>query len=84
MSDRYVERDVVDPNGIVQVKKDYWWWCVEGDPKRALFFCPNGRGVGSPQCNYDENLARLVGQKLGHDKRAQLIQIPMAFSPWEG
>ncbi len=79
----YVERNVVEPKGIVQVHKDYWWWCVEGDPKRALFATWKASDIGSPQCNANEELARVVGTKLGHDQRAKLIQIPMAFVPWE-
>jgi hypothetical protein len=79
----YKERNVVDPKGIVQVMKNYWWWCVVGDPTRALFYAPRKSGIGSPQCNPIEAVAQRVGENLGHDKRAQLIQIPLAFSPWE-
>ena len=77
----YVERNVLDTNGIVQVFRDYWWWCVDGDPKRALFFC------GSPQCNFKQELAEAVGGRLGHNERAKLVRIPLALValvPWEG
>lgn len=79
----YRERNVVDPKGIVQVMKDYWWWCVDGDPTRALFYAPRRSEIGSPQCNQVEAVSRRVGENLGHDKRAQLVHIPVAFSPWE-
>lgn len=79
----YIERNVIDPKGIVQVYRDYWWWCVDGDAKRALFYSPRKKGVGSAQCNHSQAVAAHVGNNLGHDMRAQLIQIPLAFSPWE-
>lgn len=80
----YIERNVVDPEGIVQVYKDRWWWCVEGDPKRALFYRRHKRDVGSPQCNGSQALAESVGANLKHAERAQLIHIPLAFVPWVG
>lgn len=80
---RYITHNVLDPTGIVQVYKDYWWWCVDGDPKKALFYRPGRRGFGSPQCNSNKTISERVGKNLGHDKRAQLIQIPVALSPWE-
>jgi hypothetical protein len=83
MTDQYVERNVLDTNGIVQVFRDYWWWCIEGDPKRALFFCML-RGIGSPQCNLKREIAEAIGERLGHNKCAKLVQIPLALVPWEG
>lgn len=79
----YKERDVVEPKGIVQVMRDHWWWCMDGDPKRALFYAPRMRDVGSPQCNSIEAVAKRIGENLGHDKAAVLIHIPLAFAPWE-
>lgn len=79
----YKERNVVEPSGIVQVYRDYWWWCVEGDPTRALFYAPHKKETGSPQCSISEAVVRSVGGTLGHDKRAQLVKIPLAFAPWE-
>lgn len=72
--------DAINPKGIVQVYRDYWWWCVDGDPTKALVY--NARGLFAPQCNRDEACARAVGTKLGHDTRAQLVQIPLAFVRW--
>lgn len=84
MSDAdYKERNVIDPKGIVQVMKGFWWWCIDGDPTKALFYAPKRKEIGSPQCNSVEAVARTVGARLGHDQRAQLVQIPVAFSPWE-
>ncbi len=79
---KYIEFDVVNPDGIVQVYRDYYWWCIDGDPRRALFF-GNSIKEGRPQCNYNEDLAKYIGLKLGHDKIAKLIQIHLAFVPWE-
>lgn len=80
----YVERNVTNPSGIVQVYKDFWWWCMDGDPTRAVFYTAGRRGIGSPQCNSNRAVSERVGKNLGHDLRAQLIQIPLAFCPWEG
>ena len=83
MTDHYITRDVITPEGIVQVHRDFWWWCEGGDPTKALFYRPGKRGSGAPQCNLDPVLAKSVGERLGHDQRAELIQIPLAFVPWE-
>lgn len=80
---KFVERNVVDPSGIVQVYKNFWWWCIDGDPKRAIFYRLTPRSTGSPQCNSNESIARGVGEKLGYPEGAQLIHIPLAFVPWE-
>lgn len=79
----YVTHDVINPRGVVCVYRDSWWWCIDGDPSKALFYKVGRKGHGSPQCNMNKTVAELVGSNLGHDKRAQLIQIPMAFVPWE-
>lgn len=79
----YIYRDVTDPKGIVQVYRDYWWWCKNGDPKHAMFYRPRSRGYGSAQCNSSKACAEGVGVQLGYPDVAQLIQIPLAFVPWE-
>ena len=84
MENRYIERNVVEPKGIVQVFRDHYWWCVDGDPKRALFFSPNKRGDGSPQCNCVQAIAQSIGESLGHVNTAKLVFISLAFVPWEG
>lgn len=81
--EQYKEVNVIEPNGVVQVFKNYWWWCVEGDPTRALFYAPGKRDVGSPQCNFNHALALRIGESLAHEQRAKLIQIPLAFAPWD-
>lgn len=82
----FVERNVVDPSGIVQVYKNYWWWCVEGDPTRAIFFVRgrSSRDIGSAQCNHSQEIAQAVGEKMDYSTWAQLVQIPLAFVPWKG
>lgn len=80
----FKEVNVLEPAGEVQVYRNYWWWCVDGDPKRALFYARRKHEVGSPQCNFNKAVAEVVGKKLEQDSIAQLIQIPLAFVPWEG
>jgi hypothetical protein len=79
----YIYRDVTDPKGIVQVYRDYWWWCKDGDPKLAMFYRPWNRGYGSAQCNSNKVCAEVVGKSLGYESIASLVQIPLAFVPWE-
>ncbi len=82
-NDSYVAVNVVDPSDVVQVYKDFWWWCLDGDPTKAIFYKCNIRGgIGSPQCNSNKEIAETVGKRLKHNERAQLIQIPLAFVPW--
>lgn len=82
--DNCVTRDVTQPDGIVQVYRNFWWWCVDGDPRKALFYCPRGRrDVGSPQCNQSEAVAKRIGEDLHYVECAQMVQIPLAFVPWE-
>lgn len=79
----YTERNVVDPSGIVQVFCDYWWICAEGDPKRAMFYT-RGRGVGSPQCNANKAIMETLATPLrAYGAAVEIIQIPLAFVPWE-
>jgi hypothetical protein len=85
-NDKYVTRNVVDPKGVVQVYKNFWWWCEDGDPTKALFYVGLLRGrrdIGSPQCNANQEIAERVGVRLEHTLRAKLIQIPLAFVPWD-
>ncbi len=86
----YIERDVIHPSGIVQVYKDYWWWCVNGDPTRAIFYCykgkyPYARRMGAPQCNADKRICQMKNADncMNYPEGTQLIQIPLAFVPWE-
>lgn len=76
------EENVVDPKGIVQVYRDSWWWCIDGDPKRALFYGASRRHRGFAQCNTNPAIARTLGERNGYDKVAQMVQIPLAFVPW--
>jgi hypothetical protein len=81
--EKYVEYNAIDPTGIVQVYRNYYWWCVDGDPKRALLYKPHRSQIGAPQCNANETLARAVGERLQHDKYAMLVKLKLAFAPWE-
>jgi hypothetical protein len=80
----YVLRDVTDPRGVVRVLRDHWWWCVDGDPRKAVFYIGHGRfakpRVGSPQCNSNRSISERIPVPF---ETAVLCQIPMAFAPVE-
>lgn len=84
MKVKYATRNVLEPKGIVKTYRDFWWWCVDGDPKKAIVYKPSRYGE-YPQCNSSEKCARVVGEKLlsEYPEGAQLIHIPLAFMPWE-
>lgn len=79
----FVTFDVVNPQGIVQVYRNYWWWCVDGDPTKAIFYKTSSRSPGHAQCNSNKEIAQGVGDKQPYPVGAQLVQIPLAFVPWE-
>lgn len=83
----WIERNILpdEAKGIVQVYRNYWWWCAGGDPSKALFYQDRRSDIGSPQCNSNESCSRKLGVSLGHDKRGyQLVLVPFALVPWEG
>lgn len=81
--EHYVIRDVTDPRGTVRVLRDHWWWCVDGDPRKAIFYVgrPNSRRhVGSPQCNSNRAITERITTPF---ETASVCQIPIAFIPVE-
>ena len=81
-STKYLTVNVIDPEGVVAVYRDHWWWCVDGDPTKALFYRGHWR-IGTPQCNSNKKVSEMIGAKLGYHEFASLIQIPLAFVPYE-
>lgn len=56
----YVERDVTEPRNGLTVMANSWWLCVDGDPKRALFY------KGSfPQCNTNKYIVERLNKLEG-------------------
>lgn len=62
------------------------WWLVH--PERGLaFYSPvtrtgrRRRGLGSPQCNTDERVTRMVGAKSAPWPDPEVRQIPSAWVP---
>lgn len=81
LPDKYSTFDVTNPSGIVQVYRDYYWWCVGGDPTKALFYYFTKKSVGAPQCNYNRDCCEAVGERLGYSSFASVVKIPLAFVP---
>lgn len=74
--------DVTRLKGVVQVLDDRWFWCVNGDPKQAIFYTGSDkrRYPGSPQCNGSKAISERVVPPLDG---AELVFVKQAFVPWE-
>jgi hypothetical protein len=70
-------KDVTEPKEGLVVYKDAYWLCVDGDPKRALFF------GNSPQCNKDKRIQEWAMKQDQYANRGdlQIIHIETAFVP---
>ena len=80
--EQYIIRDVTNPRGVVRALRDHWWWCIDGEPSKAVFYIGRGRGlrVGSPQCNSNRAITERIPVPF---ERASIYQIPVAFVPVE-
>lgn len=78
---KYRTYDVTEPANGCEVFKDRYWFCVNGDPAKALMF-----GY-SPQCNKSESILEHRLKKLPHTlplktyPNIQIVFIPNAFVP---
>lgn len=70
-------KDVTEPKDGLVVYKDAHWLCVNGDPKRALFY------GNSPQCNRNVKVSEWTLKQDQYAKRGdlQIIYIETAFVP---
>lgn len=69
-------QDVVTPkNGVYKVYVNYYWWCEDGDPKKAIIF----KGF-APQCNSDRRI--LEGSNPPYTG-CEIVKIPVAYREWE-
>lgn len=75
---RFHTLDITEPKEGLVVMMDRWWLCVEGDPKRAMFF------DNSPQCNRIKKIAehnhRVIRYPEGFTN-IQTIFVEMAYVP---
>lgn len=70
----YITKDVETPrNGMFQVYVDYYWWCEDGDPKKAVFYHRY-----SAQCNANRKV--LENMKSPYDG-CKIVQIPVSYIP---
>lgn len=80
--EHYGTLDVLEPKGIVQVYDNRWWWCLDGDPRKAIFY--HGRDKrrypGSPQCNGNKSISERIPVPFDN---AALVFVPRAFVPWK-
>ena len=83
VNDHYIAvpiEDLVSPqhSGIYRLLKDHWW-IVRADG--ALFYRFGKRSFGSPQCNSDERLVRMLAARL--DFPVEICFLPFALVPME-
>lgn len=69
-------KDVTEPeSGLVCYTKS-WWTCVDGDPKKALFY------GDSPQCNKDKRICEhLLKGDLYKGMSVSIVFINVAYVP---
>ena len=72
--------DCTDPGpfGVVRVVDKHWWWCVDGDPKKALFKIGDPM---SPVANRHEDIAA-SWNFIDPKHSAQLVYIERAYCPF--
>src|ERR1700722_18716194 len=80
-AEHYRTLDVIEPKGIVQVYNERWWWCVDGNPEKAIFYTGSNKRnyPGSPQCNGNKTITERI---IPNVQDAQLVFVPRAFVPW--
>lgn len=74
---KFNTKDVTEPKEGLVVYKDAYWFCVDGDPKQALFF---GK---FPQCNKNKNVQDWMMKQDQYAKQGnlQIVLIETAFVP---
>lgn len=65
--------------GSVRVIRNHWWWLIDGDPSKAVFYVGTGwRTRWSPQCNTDRRIVDSLGVPF---EGAKVTFVPIAFAP---
>jgi hypothetical protein len=78
------EKDDEVATGVVQIFKNFWFMCADGDPKRALVY----KGFAL-QCNADERVMNHVYSQQTIDLFAKegieikIVRLPMAYRKWD-
>lgn len=75
---RFSEIDAATTEGksTVRIIRDAYWWCREGDHRRALVYKKY-----NPQCNHIRSIALSFKSIKRLFPDAELIKIPLAFCP---
>ena len=77
-----VETITTAKNGLYQVRVNAYWPTVERDGKDCvMFYGGNSHYKGTPQCNLYKEIAEAVTDKLYPE--AKIVQLPIAYVPWE-
>jgi len=69
----------------IQVFKNFYWLCVDGDPTKALFY----GNYYAPQCNQNKSILEhryakgTQAERIGNliEAEVKIVQIPLAYSP---
>lgn len=71
--------DVTEPHGTVRAIRNHWWWLIDGDARKAVFYVGKGwRTAWSPQCNTDRRIVDGLGVPF---ENAKVTRLPLAFAP---
>jgi hypothetical protein len=92
IDNNYFEFNVLEPYSCSNFFQVYWnryWWCVDGDPRRAVFYYGGENDkiiqplIMYPQCHISEKTARhlLKNSALQNKEDISIVLIPMAFVP---
>jgi hypothetical protein len=74
--EHYAIRDVTNPRGFVRVIRDHWWWCLDGDPTRAVIYVGKKKTFHSPQCNSHRSIVERIAVPF---ESAVVCHVPLAF-----
>lgn len=75
MALKFNEIDVTEPVSGRTVYRGAYWVCVEGDPKRALFY------GSSPQCNTNKSIVERNLNTLYKGLKVSALFIDIAYVP---
>lgn len=85
IKDNFYYYDVTQlAEGLVIIAKDHWWLCVDGDPKKAVFWSRDkiiNICKMRAQCNQDKRIVEHLKQRFGMYDDFHIVQIPAACYP---
>lgn len=76
LNKKFSTKDVTEPKSGLVCYTESWWICLDGDPKKALFY------GSSPQCNKDKRIGEhLLKGDLYKGMNVSIVFIDVAYVP---